>query len=182
MLDHIGLAVADYARSKAFFTAALKPLGLGPLMEFPNNIGFGEADVPYFWIGANGASGTATHVAFTAKDRATVDAFYRAALAAGGKDNGAPGLRPYLESRSEGFALHFDVDVMDFPAVDVRHANGLDPADAFAALAVFLSSPKCVALVVSEFNTELDPDETHCNVLVDGLVRAFSTALDEASP
>jgi catechol 2,3-dioxygenase-like lactoylglutathione lyase family enzyme len=120
MLDHIGLAVADYARSKAFYTAALKPLGLGPLMEFPNNIGFGEADVPYFWIGANGASGTATHVAFTAKDRATVDAFYRAALAAGGKDNGAPGLRPYHPDYYGAFV--FDPDDNNIEAVCHRPA------------------------------------------------------------
>jgi catechol 2,3-dioxygenase-like lactoylglutathione lyase family enzyme len=108
MLDHVGLAVSDYAASKAFYSAALKPLGITQLMEFPDTGGFGEGEVPYFWIGANDRPGTHTHVAFTARDRATVDAFHKAALAAGGRDNGAPGLREYHPHYYGAFVLDPD--------------------------------------------------------------------------
>lgn len=103
MLDHIGIAVSDIARSRAFYAAALQPLGIGPIMEVGPDltesggtaIGFGKDGKPFFWIGDNERPGEGTHVAFTAPDRATVDAFYAAAIAAGDVDNGAPGLRPH---------------------------------------------------------------------------------------
>jgi arginase len=78
-----------------------------------------------------------------------------------------------LESRSEAILIHFDVDVMDFPAVDVPHPNGLDLESAFDALNVFLAAPICAAVVVTELNAELDPDHFHAARLVPGLVRAF---------
>ncbi len=78
-----------------------------------------------------------------------------------------------LESRSDAFVVHFDVDVMDFPAVDVLHPQGLDAASAFAALAVFVAAPTCAAVVVTELNAELDPDGSHTAGLVDGLVEAL---------
>jgi catechol 2,3-dioxygenase-like lactoylglutathione lyase family enzyme len=96
MLDHIGLQVKDLERSKAFYTAALAPLGYSLLMEFPGVAGFGKDGKPEFWIGnrpGGGAPHTGVHVAFVAADRPRVDAFYAAAIAAGGKDNGAPGVR-----------------------------------------------------------------------------------------
>jgi catechol 2,3-dioxygenase-like lactoylglutathione lyase family enzyme len=93
-LDHVGLDVSDYARSRAFYEAALAPLGIRLMMEpVPNLGGFG-GDFPFYWIGERGRGPDAgTHVAFRAEQRATVDAFHEAALAAGGRDNGAPGVR-----------------------------------------------------------------------------------------
>ncbi len=95
MLDHLGLNVTDYERSKAFYAAALAPLGLGLLYEpVPGVGGFGEGQKPFFWIATGrGAPQTGVHVAFAVADRATVDAFHAAALAAGATDNGPPGVR-----------------------------------------------------------------------------------------
>ena len=101
MLDHVGFPVSDYARSKAFYEKALAPLGYSLIMEVAQTAndrpaaGFGANGKPDFWIGGEGGLNKPIHIAITAKDRATVDAFYRAAMAAGGKDNGAPGLRPH---------------------------------------------------------------------------------------
>jgi catechol 2,3-dioxygenase-like lactoylglutathione lyase family enzyme len=93
-LDHVGLDVSDYAASKAFYDAALAPLGMKLMMEpVPAVGGFGD-DFPFFWIGQRGRGpDSGAHVAFTAGDRETVGAFHEAALAAGGTDNGAPGVR-----------------------------------------------------------------------------------------
>ena len=106
MLDHMGFGVSDYARSKEFYAQALAPLGITLLMEpIAEAAGFGKDGKPFFWIESRGqapvsAGGLATaslagrlHVAFAVDDRATVDAFHAAALAAGGTDNGAPGVR-----------------------------------------------------------------------------------------
>lgn len=95
MLDHISLHVSDYARSKEFYLKALKPFGYELLMSFEERkmAGLGAEGKMDFWIDENETSKT-THIAFHAKDRKTVDEFYKAALAVGGKDNGAPGLRP----------------------------------------------------------------------------------------
>jgi catechol 2,3-dioxygenase-like lactoylglutathione lyase family enzyme len=95
VIDHIGLNVADYARSRAFYTQAFEPLGYSIVMDFePHGIGFGPEDKPIFWVVRRDPPGAA-HVAFTAPDRETVDAFYEAALAAGGTDNGPPGIREH---------------------------------------------------------------------------------------
>jgi catechol 2,3-dioxygenase-like lactoylglutathione lyase family enzyme len=95
MIDHVALPVSDYARSKAFYSAALAPLGFELAMEFGGRAGgFAREGKPWFWIRqAEGAGGV--HVAFGAPDTATVDAFHRAAIAAGGEDNGAPGIRAH---------------------------------------------------------------------------------------
>jgi catechol 2,3-dioxygenase-like lactoylglutathione lyase family enzyme len=106
MIDHIGFPVSDYERSKAFYRLALVPLGYTLVMEVGANqtegghaaAGFGAGGKPDFWIGAEGGTNRPLHVAIAAKDRAAVDAFYHAALAAGGKDNGAPGLRPHYHA------------------------------------------------------------------------------------
>jgi len=106
MLDHIGFPVSDYARSKAFYAKALAPLGYALVMEigaedteskFPA-AGFGAAGKPDFWIGGEGGLRGILHVAIVAKDRAAVDGFHRAALAAGARDNGPPGLRPHYHA------------------------------------------------------------------------------------
>ena len=95
MLDHLGLDVTDYERSKAFYERALEPLGIGLVMEpAPGVCGFGEHGMPYFWIGHRGREPqTGVHMAFSASSREVVDAFHEAALAAGATDNGGPGVR-----------------------------------------------------------------------------------------
>jgi len=102
MLDHLGLTSADLARSKAFFLQALAPLQIGVVMEVTaeqtgahDHIGFGSDGKPFFWLGNGGTASQGVHVAFACASRAQVDAFHAAALAAGGRDNGAPGLRPH---------------------------------------------------------------------------------------
>ncbi len=93
MIDHLKLHVADAVRSKAFHEQALAPLGYRVIMEpAPGVVGMG-VEFPDFWLAESGAP-TVAHVALRADDRAAVDAFHAAALAAGATDNGAPGLRP----------------------------------------------------------------------------------------
>ncbi|MGE0868858.1 MAG: VOC family protein [Kofleriaceae bacterium] len=94
MLDHIGVAASDLKASIAFYTKALAPLGYTLIMSFEGHAaGFGIAPKPDFWIGKADKPSSPTHVAFRAKGRAEVRAFYEAAMAAGGKDNGPPGVR-----------------------------------------------------------------------------------------
>jgi catechol 2,3-dioxygenase-like lactoylglutathione lyase family enzyme len=95
MLDHVGFAVTDYARSKRFYEQALAPLGMTLLMEpMGRAAGFGADGKPWFWIESDGRPVQGRlHIALRAGDRATVDAFHAAALAAGATDNGAPGVR-----------------------------------------------------------------------------------------
>ncbi|KQY52194.1 VOC family protein [Lysobacter sp. Root494] len=100
MLDHVDFAVTDLARSRAFYEGALAPLGMSLVVEIDRKdgdghqgSGFGFADRPVFWIGAGRPPSGRLHVAFAAQSRAAVDAFHKAAVAAGGIDNGAPGLR-----------------------------------------------------------------------------------------
>lgn len=105
MIDHIGIGVSDLARSIAFFEKALAPLGYVLHMQFPGVAGFAVAGKPDFWI-ASGAQATQVHVAFRAKGRAEVRAFYEAALAAGGKDNGPPGVRAMYHPDYYGAFVH----------------------------------------------------------------------------
>jgi catechol 2,3-dioxygenase-like lactoylglutathione lyase family enzyme len=122
MLDHTGFPVANYARSKAFYEQALKPLGSELVMEVAQSendspaAGFGASGKPDFWIGGEGGLNRTIHIAFAAKDRATVDAFYRAPIAAGGKDNGGPGLRPHYHANYYG-AFVLDPDGHNIEAV-----------------------------------------------------------------
>lgn len=92
MIDHTGYMVTDLARSTAFYTKALAPLGYELIMSFGPVRGFGEQGKPDFWI-HEGKPNDKLHLAFRASSRAVVKAFYEAAIAAGGKDNGAPGMR-----------------------------------------------------------------------------------------
>ncbi|AMX01427.1 VOC family protein [Microbulbifer thermotolerans] len=93
MLDHIGIYVHSYERSKAFYRLALAPLGYELILEYAGWGGFGWADKPVFWIKGGKSTAPGLHIAFRAEDRETVREFHRVALEAGGKDKGAPGLR-----------------------------------------------------------------------------------------
>ena len=110
MLDHVTLAVTDLDRSRAFYDRTLTPLGIERLYaDGENYSGYGVRPKAFFWIGRRADAVTGTHVAFAAPDRATVDAFYEAAIAAGGRDNGAPGLRPqYAPTYYGAFVLDPD--------------------------------------------------------------------------
>ena len=96
MLDHISLGVSDLARSRAFYEAALEPLGLRPVFEFDEATGYGSDGNPFFWIGRSteATPETGLHIAFAAASHDAVHAFHAAAMAAGADDNGAPGPRP----------------------------------------------------------------------------------------
>lgn len=111
ILDHIGINASDYARSKAFYEKALAPLGVTAVMEYGKAVGFGRDGKPDFWIGEGAtrfqkpehlAPITPVHVCFAARSRAEVDAFYAAAIAAGGRDNGPPGIRAEYHSNYYG--------------------------------------------------------------------------------
>jgi catechol 2,3-dioxygenase-like lactoylglutathione lyase family enzyme len=122
MFDHIGITVSDLERSRAFYAAALGPLGIREVMQFENFIGFG-VERPQFWLlaGRPGQSKPRVHVAFAAHSRLEVDTFHRSALAAGGADNGAPGLRPEYHEHYYG-AFVLDPDGHNIEAVYHRPA------------------------------------------------------------
>ena len=122
MIDHAGISVADFDRAKAFYDAALAPLGASLLYMVPDQYtggvkvgGYGRGK-PDFWLHGAGEPGPGRHYAFTANSRAEVDAFHAAALAAGGRDNGAPGLRPQYHEHYYG-AFVFDPDGNNVEAV-----------------------------------------------------------------
>jgi catechol 2,3-dioxygenase-like lactoylglutathione lyase family enzyme len=109
MIDHTGIDMSDPARSRRFYEAALAPLGYAVLMEIPKEhtggvvvFGMGVAPKPDFWLHEGTPQKPRVHIAFRAKDRAVVDAFYRAAMEAGGTDNGPPGLRPHYHANYYG--------------------------------------------------------------------------------
>jgi catechol 2,3-dioxygenase-like lactoylglutathione lyase family enzyme len=117
MIDHVGYAVSDYERAKEFYARALAPLGYALVMEVPAEAnpsgfpaaGFGADGKPDFWLGGEGKLEHPLHVAIVARDRAAVDAFHREALAAGGRDNGAPGVRSqYHPNYYAAFVLDAD--------------------------------------------------------------------------
>jgi catechol 2,3-dioxygenase-like lactoylglutathione lyase family enzyme len=120
MIDHTGVGVSDFARSKAFYEKALAPLGYVPIMEIAAGgylgAGFGIPPKPDFWIGSSAPQVPPVHIAFRADSRAEVDAFYNAAIAAGGRDNGAPGLRPHYHPNYYG-AFVLDPDGHNIEAV-----------------------------------------------------------------
>ena len=119
MIDHLGISVSDYERAKAFYAKALAPLGYGLIMEVTAEqtghaaaAGFGADGKPDFWFGGDGAMNKPVHIALRAKDRATVDA----AIAAGGRDNGPPGIRPHYHADYYG-AFVLDPDGHNIEAV-----------------------------------------------------------------
>jgi catechol 2,3-dioxygenase-like lactoylglutathione lyase family enzyme len=115
MIDHIKLNVGDAARSKAFYEQALAPLGYHVVMEPSRGVVGMGTRFPDFWL-AQSATPTVAHVALRAEDRAAVDAFHAAAVAAGGTDNGGPGLRPQYHPGYYG-AFVLDPDGNNLEAV-----------------------------------------------------------------
>lgn len=109
MIDHMGVSPADIEEARRFYDAALKPLGIANVMEVTaeqsggyHGIGYGTGRKPFFWLSSDsrravppGPRGAGIHIAFEAESRAAVDAFHAAAMAQGGSDNGAPGIRPH---------------------------------------------------------------------------------------
>jgi len=123
MIDHTGVSVSNYATSKQFYSAALAPIGYALLAELPKEVtggrgvaGFGVAPKPDFWIGEGKPNVPPIHIAFRVDSRAGVDAFHKAALAAGGRDNGAPGVRPHYHPNYYG-AFVLDPDGHNVEAV-----------------------------------------------------------------
>jgi catechol 2,3-dioxygenase-like lactoylglutathione lyase family enzyme len=116
MIDHLGIDVRDYEKSKAFYTAALAPLGYELIMEVQGWAGFGVDGKPDFWIGGGKQTAPRVHVAFRSENRANVRAFYEAALAAGGTDNGPPGIREIYHPNYYG-AFVLDPDGHNIEAV-----------------------------------------------------------------
>jgi catechol 2,3-dioxygenase-like lactoylglutathione lyase family enzyme len=124
MIDHTGVSISDPVRGRRFYEQALAPLGYVLIMEVPDHVtgsgapaaGFGRDGKPDFWIGGEGGLEKPVHIAILAEDRATVDAFYTAALAAGGRDNGAPGVRAHYHPNYYG-AFVLDPDGHNIEAV-----------------------------------------------------------------
>lgn len=109
MIDHVGLHVSDISKGKDFYTKALAPLGYTMMADMPeyNVAGFGEGGKADFWVDGKAIEVT-NHVAFAAKDKAAVEAFHAAGIAAGGTDNGAPG---YRKEYSPGYYAAFIKDM-----------------------------------------------------------------------
>ncbi len=123
MIDHIGIAASNFGLSRQFYDAALAPLGFSVEMEVTpeqsggyHGVGYGRPGKPVFWLGSDGPRGQGMHIAFVADSRAAVDAFYRAAIAAGGRDHGEPGLREYYHPNYYG-AFVLDPDWINVEAV-----------------------------------------------------------------
>ena len=130
MIDHLGITVSDFEASSAFYDKAMAPLGASLLMVVPPEYtggvkigGYGR-DRPTFWMQEGERQKDHQHVAFTARSRAEVDAFYAAAIAAGGRDNGAPGLRPHLSSRTTTApSSSTPTATMSKPSATCRHSE-----------------------------------------------------------
>lgn len=123
MIDHTGINVSDFNKSKQFYQKVLAPLGYQVLVEFPVSVtgtvavaGFGVPPKPDFWIHEGNPGKPPSHIAFRAENRKAVDAFYKEAISAGGKDNGRPGLRPHYHANYYG-AFVLDPDGNNIEAV-----------------------------------------------------------------
>jgi catechol 2,3-dioxygenase-like lactoylglutathione lyase family enzyme len=116
MFDHVGFRVRNLEASRKFYLAALAPLGFGVAMEGNFGVGLGRDGKPELWLSPGDPAASPLHIAFAARNRAEVDAFHAAALAAGGKDNGAPGLRPHYHPNYYG-AFAIDPDGHNIEAV-----------------------------------------------------------------
>jgi catechol 2,3-dioxygenase-like lactoylglutathione lyase family enzyme len=117
MLDHVTVGVEDIERSQRFYDSALRPLGVARLYgDGERFAGYGIAPKAFFWIGIRDRPQTGAHIAFAADDRATVERFYQEAIAAGGRDNGSPGLRPHYDPDYYG-AFVLDPDGHNIEAV-----------------------------------------------------------------
>ncbi|MEW5743337.1 MAG: VOC family protein [Myxococcota bacterium] len=118
MIDHLTISVTDLQKAISFYEKALKPLGYSLVMAHEQYRAFGEKGKPTFWIKHAEVATPPMHLAFVAKDRAAVDAFYKAALSAGAQDFGAPGLRPHYHQNYYGA---FVIDPMGHPIEAVCH-------------------------------------------------------------
>ena len=116
MIDHLVLNVRDLETSKAFYTEALRPLGYELRHDWIEGCGFGDGETEDIFLARRGEPSAPVHVALVSPNRATVDAFYEAALAAGGRDNGPPGLRRVYHEFYYG-AYVFDPDGNNIEAV-----------------------------------------------------------------
>jgi catechol 2,3-dioxygenase-like lactoylglutathione lyase family enzyme len=117
LLDHVTIGVRDIERSKRFYDEALRPLDITRLYgDGEGFAGYGVRPKAFFWIGSRETPQTGAHVAFAAKDRRTVDSFYEAAIGAGGRDNGRPGLRRHYHPDYYG-AFVLDPDGHNIEAV-----------------------------------------------------------------
>lgn len=116
VFDHLGLSVSDYAQSKAFYEKVLAPLGITVMTEGEGWCLIGRMGEGYLWLGRYGTLTAPIHIAFSAKTRADVRAFYEAALAAGAKDNGKPGIRTQYHPNYYG-AFVLDRDGHNIEAV-----------------------------------------------------------------
>jgi predicted lactoylglutathione lyase len=140
MIDHVSLRVQDFERAVAFYRAALAPIGYEVVMEFSGAAGLGAGGKPDFWIMQSDPPIHATHVAF-ASERALVDAFHAAAVAAGGSDNGAPGLRPEYHPHYYG-AFVFDPEGNNVEVVSHGDPAAAKPAPAKTATGRKPAAPK----------------------------------------
>jgi catechol 2,3-dioxygenase-like lactoylglutathione lyase family enzyme len=124
LIDHIGLSVADYPKAKAFYDVVMPTIGASCVMAVTaaetggsyEGAGYGMNGKPSFWIGTGGQTQGSLHIAFVAESRAAVDAFYAAALAAGARDNGPPGIRAHYHPNYYG-AFVLDLDGHNIEAV-----------------------------------------------------------------
>jgi catechol 2,3-dioxygenase-like lactoylglutathione lyase family enzyme len=128
-IDHTSLSVADFEAAKRFYAAALKPLRVEVMMEFPADVtgsvdvaGLGSDGKPFLWLANAGRTLPRVHLAFRAETREQVDAFYAAALAAGATDNGPPGIRPHYH------ANYYGAFVLDAEGHNVEVVCHVDPA------------------------------------------------------
>jgi catechol 2,3-dioxygenase-like lactoylglutathione lyase family enzyme len=133
MIDHMGISACDFESSRRFYDAALTPLGVATMMEVTpeesgsyHGIGYGKNGKPFFWlsnvvhhVATDGARGTGIHIAFAAENRAAVDAYYAAAMAHGGRDNGPPGIRAHYHPT---YYAPFVIDPDGFNVEAVCHA------------------------------------------------------------
>ncbi len=141
IIDHVGWQVSDYERSIKFYTAALKPLGWKKLREFKwdggSTAGYGTGGKPFLWISSGGRTAPHVHFAFGSDTRDAVDAFYKAAIRAGGRDNGKPGVRPeYHEHYYAAFVLDPDghnIEAVTHVAVAAKKATAKKAAKKPAA-------------------------------------------------
>ena len=116
LLDHVIINVSDFDSAQAFYTHALKPLGIEAVMEVEGRVGFGDKGFPYLWIAERDEPSAPVHVALRADDPETVDAFFEAAIEVGGTDNGGPGMRPQYHDHYYG-AFVLDPDGNNIEAV-----------------------------------------------------------------
>jgi catechol 2,3-dioxygenase-like lactoylglutathione lyase family enzyme len=125
MIDHFTLTVTDLGRSKKFYSTALAPLGYRLLMDFGEFVGFGDEKKPYFWLKEGLEASRPMHIAFRASDRAAVDAFHAAALSAGARDDGRPGIREMYHPNYYGA---FVIELDGHPIEAVCHRAQAAPA------------------------------------------------------